>query len=336
MNNYNRNNIKVGLLVSVASLVLVLSFYVIAKNRNLFGANFELKVRFSHLDGLDAGNNVLFSGIQAGTVKNINILNDTTIEVILSIDESIKPFIHKNALASIGSAGLIGNKVVNIIPGKGQGPLINSGDQLNVAKSFDMGEMLNTLSKTNTNLARISEVVKGAVTRLDSSDVFKTFNDKDLGASIKSTFGYINNASANADNMTRGLNEIVTGVKQGKGTAGKLLSDSSYAVNLRETLAKMRSAGDNADKLITKLNYLVDNMNKDLYQGKGSLHTLLQDSVMAKNLSTSLDNIQKGTDGFNQNMEALKHNFLLRGYFRRQAKQQKKESQNAIGLSKQN
>ena len=39
---------------------------------------------------------------------------------------------------------------------------------------------------------------------------------------------------------------------------------------------------------------------------------------------TSLDNIQKGTDGFNQNMEALKHNFLLRGYFKKQEKQRRK------------
>jgi phospholipid/cholesterol/gamma-HCH transport system substrate-binding protein len=325
MNNYKNNTIKVGLMVTLASLVLILSFYIIGKNRHLFGSNCELKVRFSQLDGLDAGNNVLFSGVQAGTVESLTLINDSTVEVTLSIDEKIQPFIHKNALASIGSAGLIGNKVVNISPGKGESPLVRSGDELGVVKSFDKEQMLTTLSKTNTNLAQISEIVKKTVTRLDSSNIFKIIGDKELGTSIRSTFGYINSASANADNMMRSLNGLVNTIKQGKGTAGKLLSDSSYAVNLRETLVKARSASDDADKLIIKLNLLVDNMNKDLYHGKGSLNTLLQDSIMARNLSASLDNIQKGTDKFNQNMEALKHNFLVRGYFKRQAKQQEKQ-----------
>jgi len=53
---------------------------------------------------------------------------------------------------------------------------------------------------------------------------------------------------------------------------------------------------------------------------------LLKDSGMVIRLNKSLDNIQKGTDGFNQSMEALKHNILLRGYFKKQERKEKKEA----------
>src|SRR6201996_8089431 len=127
MNNYSKNNIRLGLIVSVALLILILSFYVIGKNQHLFGSNFELKARFSQLDGLAEGNNVLFSGIQAGTVKKIAIINDTTIEVVLLIDNKVKPYIHENALATIGTEGLMGNKMINIMPIKGNSPLAKNG-----------------------------------------------------------------------------------------------------------------------------------------------------------------------------------------------------------------
>jgi phospholipid/cholesterol/gamma-HCH transport system substrate-binding protein len=59
--------------------------------------------------------------------------------------------------------------------------------------------------------------------------------------------------------------------------------------------------------------------------GKGPVNALLKDSIIVKNLNLSIDNLRKGTDGFNQNMEALKRNFLLRGYFKRQEKQKQAE-----------
>src|ERR1700761_401549 len=131
MTNYGENNIKLALLVSAGLLVLILSFYVIGKGHNMFGSGFVLKARVSQLDGLAEGNNVLFSGIQAGTVKSISIINDTTIEVVLLIDNKVKSYIHENALATIGSEGLMGNKMINIMPIKGNSPIVKNGDLLN-------------------------------------------------------------------------------------------------------------------------------------------------------------------------------------------------------------
>ncbi|WP_246229624.1 hypothetical protein [Mucilaginibacter humi] len=89
------------------------------------------------------------------------------------------------------------------------------------------------------------------------------------------------------------------------------------------SLANIRQSTANAQKLTSDLNGLVSQINEELIAGKGSLHLLLRDSVAAKHIRKSLNNIEQGTDGFNQNMEALKHNFLFKGFFKDQAKRRR-------------
>jgi len=327
MAKQGENNIKLGVFVFAGMLALIFSFYLIGKNHNLFGSDFELKVRFSNLNGLMEGDNVLFSGIQAGTVKSFNMINDTSIEVTLMIDNKIKDYIPKNAVASIGTEGLMGNKIVNILPVKRTAVKVHEGDLLPAQKMLNTDEMLQTLSKTNNNLAVISEGIKGVVLRINSSDIMTLLNDKRIGASLRSSLENIDKTTANAKVMSYNLNDIVAQIRKGKGAAGALLTDTGFAGNLKEALAKIKSASDNADKLTVQLNTLVNNINQDLTNGKGAAHSLLRDSVIANNFKKSMDNIEKGTDSFSQDMEALKHNFLLRGYFKNLEKQQKKEQQ---------
>jgi len=326
MKNQDKNNIKLGVFVLTGLLALIFSFYMIGKNHNLFGSNFELKVHFTNLNGLTEGNNVLFSGIQAGTVKSVTLINDTDIEVSLMIDNKVRTHIHKNATASIGTEGLMGNKVVNIIPQPSASPKVDRGDLLTAKKIVNTGDMLQTLSQTNNNAALISESLKKTAFRIDSSALLSLLNDKSIGAELKSSLKNINRTAANANKLSQGLNEIILQIRQGKGAAGVLLSDSSAAGNLRQAIVKLRSAGENVDEITSQLNKMVMDIKQDIHK-KGPLNTLLRDSLMAKNLSLSMDNIQKGTDGFNQNMEALKHNFLFSGYFKRLEKQKKKEQE---------
>ncbi|MFC0774995.1 hypothetical protein [Terrimonas alba] len=83
--------------------------------------------------------------------------------------------------------------------------------------------------------------------------------------------------------------------------------------------------GEEADSLANEISKVVTGIRQDINNGKGTVNALFKDSALAIKLNASLDNIQKGTDSFNQNMKALKHNFLLRGYFRKQKKQKRKE-----------
>ncbi len=129
------SNVKLGVFVLAGLLFLVILLYMIGKNRNLFGSNYVLKARFENIQGLVAGNNVKFAGIQAGTVKSINIINDTLIEVTMVIEKRMSKIIHKNAIASISTEGLVGNKVLNITPSKIPAELAVENDILPYKKS---------------------------------------------------------------------------------------------------------------------------------------------------------------------------------------------------------
>lgn len=325
MANQGENNVKLGVFVGAGLLVLILAFYMIGKDKNLFGSNFVLRSRFSNLNGLAEGNNILFSGIQAGTVKKIDLVNDTTIEVTLLIDNKIRGYIHKNAVTAIGTEGLMGNKVINISPSKGASPKVEEGDLLASQKIVNMDDMLHTLSKTNDNVATISEGLKETVERINTSALLDLLNDKSIGKSIRSSLNNINQTAVNANQMTHNLSRIVTRIKEGKGGAGVLLTDTAFAGDLKTAVSKIRQASDNANQLTVQLNDLVSNISRDLANTKGTVNVLLRDSVAARNISQSLQNIQKGTDGFNQNMEALKHNFLFKGYFKTLEKAKKKK-----------
>ena len=156
--------------------------------------------------------------------------------------------------------------------------------------------------------------------------MLELLNDKEAGQNIRLSLQRINRASANAASLTKGLDELVTGIKEGKGTAGLLLTDTAAAAELRVTVSKIKAASANADHLTSQLDKLVNGMEQRLNRDNGSLQLLLSDTVFAHKLSTTMDNLQKGTDGFNQNMEALKHNFLFRGYFKSLEKKKQKEA----------
>ncbi|MDO3643644.1 MlaD family protein [Mucilaginibacter sp. L3T2-6] len=325
MANQGENHIKLGVFVLTGLSVLILSFYLIGKNHNLFGSNFRIRARFSNLNGLTEGNNVQFSGIQAGTVKTINMINDTTIEVTMLIDNKIKSFIRRNAIASIGTEGLMGNKIVNILPGKVAGPPVSEGDLLAAERMVSTDEMLQTLSKTNSNIAQISEAIKATVLKINTSSLMDLANDKRIGPSVRSSLLRVEKAAGNAAQVTAGLNELIRGIKNGRGAAGVLISDTALAGNLQMAILKIRKASDNADRLTQQLNSLTQTIDQRLNQGDGSLNVLLKDSVFAQNLKQTMENLKKGTDGFNQNMEALKHNFLFRGFFKKQEREKAKQ-----------
>jgi phospholipid/cholesterol/gamma-HCH transport system substrate-binding protein len=320
------NNIKTGIFALAGLLFLVILLYLIGKNRNLFGATYTLKARFDNVQGLVAGNNVRFAGIEAGTVKKIQILNDTVIEVTMTIDKKMLSIIHKNAAVSIGTEGLVGNKVVNIMPSKQPSQLAVEGDVLLTKKVVSTDEMLQTLYKTNNDIAEIAAELKATVQRINNSSALWTLmNDMSIPNEIKLSVANIHAATSKAAGTVDQLYAIVADVKKGKGNAGILLRDSSLAKNMNGAILKIQSLGDKADSLATELNNMIAGIHQDINSTKGTVNVLLKDTLMAQKLNQALDNIQKGTDGFNQNMEALKHNFLFRNYFKKLEKQKKKQ-----------
>jgi phospholipid/cholesterol/gamma-HCH transport system substrate-binding protein len=305
---------RLGLMVLAGLALLVSTLYVIGKNENLFGSHFSLRARFRNINGLMKGNNIRFAGIQAGTVRDIRVLNDTSIEVDMLIDKGLQPYIYKNALAAIGTEGLIGNKIVNLIPVVERAPQAEDGDLLPVQKAVSTDDMLATLDKTNRNIAEITDGLKVTVARVNGSvALWSLLNDRGLAQDVHASLARIRDASAEADRMMAGLRGLVDDVRAGRGTAGRLLVDTGFAVELSSAVEKRRQAGERLGAAGQQAEALAT-----------SAKDLVEDSLLQSRLQASMENIRKGTAAFNEDMEALKHNFLLRGYFRRQEKAEKK------------
>ena len=309
------NNTKLGFFVLTGLLFLMILLYMIGRNRSLFGSNYLLKTRFENVQGLIPGNNVRYAGIQAGTVKKLQILNDTTVEVTMIVDTKMEDIIRKDAITSIGTDGLVGNKVVNIVPGKLNAPIAKKGDLLTSKRPIDTEKILSTLSQTNNDVAIIVSGLKNTVERINnSSALWDLLSDDQMVNNIKISAKNIQLATSKANLVSNDVQLLMDGLRKGKGSMGILLKDTILASNLNKT-------SHNLLLITAQLNTVVSDIQKDINSGKGPVNSLLKDTMMVNKINKSLTNIQMGTDGFNQNMEALKKSIFFRGYFRRQQKQ---------------
>lgn len=117
MKNETSNKVKLGVFVVVGVALFVVGIYFIGQKQRLFSPTFRINAMYKDINGLQIGNNVRFAGIDVGTVEDIEILTDTSVRVQMLIDKDVKKFIKEDAAASIGSEGLMGNKLVILSPG---------------------------------------------------------------------------------------------------------------------------------------------------------------------------------------------------------------------------
>ncbi len=327
MKNKTLNNVKLGLFVVAGLLFLIIMLYMIGRDQNLFSKNILLRARFANASGLVAGNNVRYAGIQVGTVSKVKLINDSVVEVEMLVDQQYQENIHKDALATISTEGLIGNRIVGIMPGKGGAPVVEDGDLIAVKKVVTTDELLETLALSNRNIVSITENLKQTAARINNSTaLWKLLSDESLPGNLKQAALNIRQATGKANSFVSELDLLVHDVKAGKGSLGALVADTALAVELNKALVGFQEVGESANQLGATLNQLGLQVNREVDSGKGPVHAMLKDSVLVNQISASLQNIQNGTAAFNANMEALKHNFLFRGYFRKLEKQQKKEA----------
>jgi len=309
---------RLGLFVLAAGSVLIVALFLIGKNQHLIGSHFTLRVHFRNVAGLRVGNNVRFSGIEVGTVREMKILNDTTLEVTMLVKEEMNQVIRKNAIASLGADGLMGNKVVNILPQDPSAAYVSDGDLLGARSAVEIDDVLRTLAATGDNIHVITEQLKTTTARINEArGLWQLLEDEQLARNINAASGHLNRASAEAEGMTRDVRAMLADVKSGKGPAGVILRDTAMGEELRHTMTRLADVSRSAEALATELDGVTKRLGSDLQDGKGPLNMVLRDTSVSGRISRSLLQVESGTGHFNQSMEALRHHFLFRGYFRR-------------------
>jgi len=262
------HKVRLGIFVSLGILIFILAIYFIGEKQQLFRSTFRLSGEFKDVAGLQAGNNVRLSGINVGTVENVSIISDTSVKVEILIDESTREFIRKDAIASIGSEGLMGNKVLIISPGTGGKRIIENNDIIATTQPTDMDEIMKSLKTTIDNtayitgdLAKIStniESGKGTIGRLmmdktwrqdiqstiinlkDGSVGFKTFMEKTN--ELDSILVRLNKTIDNTSSITYDLSMITNNIQSGEGMIGKMLMDQSMGQNFDSTLINLKNS----------------------------------------------------------------------------------------------
>jgi phospholipid/cholesterol/gamma-HCH transport system substrate-binding protein len=321
MKKQTLNDIRLGAFVAAGLLILVVSLYLIGLNQNVFGSNFSLKARFSNVNGLMPGNNVRFAGIQCGTVKSIEIINDTTIEVSMLIREKTSVHIRKDAQASIGSEGLMGNKVVDIGPGASGVGAVANGDMLQPGQDGGINELMGDLSAAGGNALSISSDLRQTAARINGSPALnELLADTALARDLQQTLKNFRHTSFQLSAAARDMQDIISGVRKGRGVAGVLLTDAKAEQDIRLFMNRALAVAARAENTMVTLDSMSVNLHESLNQPGGLGYLLLKDSVAAKRITNSLQNVEMGTEAFSEDMEALKHNFLLRGYFKKQKK----------------
>jgi len=313
--------LKLGVFVLTGLTVLVFALYMLGKNKSFFGNRFELKAQFRDVNGLLAGNNVRFSGIDVGSVQKITILNDTVIEVTMNLNKEIKGFIRNNSEASIGTDGLIGNRVVNIAPMGGNKPFVTDGEMLPSREEVKPEQMLQTLNLTNQTVSKIAEEVLSTVQLINqSSELASLLNDKTLSYNLRNSLENLHKTTKNASILMDNALSTFKLASEGNGTIATLLTDTTLSTELKQVVSQIRTLENSADRLVKDLNVVIASVEKDINQGSGSVNALMRDSIMANRLRATIENAEKGTAAFAEDMEALKSNFLFRRHFKKQEK----------------
>lgn len=324
MENQNTEPVKLGAFVLAGLLLLIVTLYVIGKNKGLFSNSFELKTHFRAVNGLLTGNNVRFAGIDVGAVKSVVFLNDTVIEVTMNVETKMRNIIRRNALASLGTDGLIGNGVVNIQPARGETTLVKAGDLIPSKEEISTDAMLQTLHTTNENVAAISEELLITVRRIrNSTQLAQLLDDGSISADLKASLAHLHETTEKAAALMTDASQTLALASTGHGPVATLLTDTSMAYEMTQVVQKIKIVEESADHLANTLDQMAVSVGNDLNEGQGTVQALLKDTIMANQLRLTMNNVQAGTAAFNQNMEALKHNFLFRKYFKKMDRKKK-------------
>ncbi|SHG44645.1 phospholipid/cholesterol/gamma-HCH transport system substrate-binding protein [Flavobacterium segetis] len=321
MEKTTSQKIRLGFFVISGLIIFIVAIYFIGDKQKMFGQTNHLKAIFNNVNGLQLGNNVRYSGVNAGTVRTINMINDSVIEVEMLIDKSIFSHIKKDAIAIIGSDGLVGNMIINIVPGKGNKAAVEHGDQITTVKRVQTDDLLSTLDVTNKNAALLTadllkitkEIIEGKGT------VGSLINDTVIAQDLKQTMFYLKvTGKGTAESVTK-LNKLIGSLENKNNVIG-VLKDTAVANDIKKIVQNLDRSSAGIDKLVSNLNTTILNIK----EGKGALNYLSNDPNLVRKIDSTMININEASFRLNENLEALKHNFLFRGYFKKQEKEKQK------------
>ena len=283
---------KLGMFIIIGLVLFIAAIYLIGKQKNLFGSTFRLNAQFKTVSGLKVGNNVRFAGITVGTVDEISLLTDTSVEVHLLIKKEVQKFIKSDASVGIGSDGLMGDKVITITPGTYTKNAVKDNDMILSRKAIDMEDVMSSVKTSVDNAGIITAQLAQFTLKMNNGNgaLSKLMTDQEFSNNIKNTLLHLQTSSGEFAKFTAKMNN-------GKGALSKMVSDEKFGKTLDSTMANLQAStkGLSENMEAAKHNFLLKGFFKKKKKAEDKKIAQLKKEQEAKN------NDQQLIDASNKN-----------------------------------
>lgn len=294
------DQLKVGLLIVVAFVVLFIAAVKLGQAANLFAERYELVALLPNTSGLREGGSVTVAGQLSGIVEKIEFLpadGDTTqnLKVTVKINEEVREQIRSDSRAKLRTMGLLGDKTLDISAGTVPNAILEPGDTLEVSPSLDYEQVLAQAAGAVGDMVQLTADLRsitgglvrgeGTMGQLLSN---RTLYDELAGTlsqtnllltrlqQPKGTFGRLLDDPALYERMVRltgALDTLTRSMASAEGTLGKLMRDDTLYVRLTSIAA----SADSALRLMT--------------QGQGFAARMLNDQALYDRLNKTLTDL---------------------------------------------
>lgn len=270
METHSQNyKIRLGLFVAGGIAIFILAIFIIGRQKNLFNPVFKITSAFYNVSGLQVGNNVRFSGINVGTVDDITIINDSTVRIEMLIRKEIRKFIKTDSKVAIGSEGLIGDRLVIITQGSTEAPLAKEGQALISMEPVETDAIIESLQVTAEYAEVIAQELSEIMLKINSGrgTIGRLIHDSTIAQNLKTTIlnfektsrgleatidetkqnifslmKSLQGTAVNAENITKEVETGVSKINSSNGTLGRLIRDTTMAINIDETIINLRNS----------------------------------------------------------------------------------------------
>jgi phospholipid/cholesterol/gamma-HCH transport system substrate-binding protein len=296
----------VGAFVVGGILLFAVGLFLIGSRRMLFSDTFDVYAEFSQIASLEGGAKVRVSGMDAGEVVSIRVPSSPSgrFRVKMRVRSDLHQLLRLDSIAAIQNDGLVGNKFVQIDSGTEQSPIVPNEGTIRSREPVDIADLMAKMNETigivNKTIVDLKDEVDTVLTTISDTTVSARDLINDIGDDAKRILTSGTKVSAD-------LQVIIAGLREGRGTAGKILTDDALyqsakkmAAEAEATMANVREASIQAKTALAGL------------QGAGG-----PVKGLTANLQETLSSARDVMADMAETTEALKHNFLVRGFFTR-------------------
>jgi phospholipid/cholesterol/gamma-HCH transport system substrate-binding protein len=313
----SRRYLAVGIFIIAGVTLFALGIFLVGSRQEAFSRHVLLYTEFADLDGVTKGSKVQVAGMDAGQVTRIDVPNSPSghFRVQMKVDEQLHGLVRTDSFVTVDTEGVVGDTFLTIHSGSPNAAIAPADSVLQ--------------SKPPVNISDLLTHGLGIM------------NDAD--ATLKQVGGKLNVALDGVNGAVGNANDLLVGLKEGRGPAGMLLRDEKMAAEIRETMSNVQSTTSNlntasgrvdglvadaqqrqfpqkVDDTMTQIHSASTQANATIEQVHQSLTQALgpdANGVTAgQNISQTLSNVNDATGNMAEDTEALKHNFFFKGFFK--------------------